>query len=679
MPQFLEARDLRIAADIGGTFTDLIAVERDTKRAIATKVSSRPDQPAEGVLEGLRQVLSDPARLEFLVHGQTVGLNAFLERKGARVLLLMTAGVSDAYTIARHDRRDLYALQYRKPTRLVPRRDVFEVPERLRADGSIEIPLDPASLEPVMERIERDQIQAVAVCLLHAYLNPVHEEHIRELLHERCPAVFVSLSSEVAREWREYERASSAVLNAYVAPSIERYLRHLELKLAELNVTAPVRIMQSNGGVTSTRRARRQPIQTLLSGPVGGAIAAARLGEATGRRNLLCADMGGTSFDVSMVVDGRPTGSTEAELEGLPLLLPLIDIHTIGAGGGSIGWLEGGGLRVGPHSAGADPGPACYGRGGRSPTVTDANIVLGRLDAEHFLGGRMALDTEAASAALKPLATELGLTVLALAEGMLRIINAAMADAIRTITVKQGIDPREFSLVAFGGAGPMHAVALAHELEIPEVIVPWSPGTFSAWGMLQTDIRQDFTQSFYRPVDRLAGDEVLSSLRALERTGATALEEDGVETGRITFERAADLRYVGQEYSVNVPLPGDEPVDPRVAAVAFHEAHRARYGHAMPDASVEFVNLRVAAIGTISRWPWTRRPPPREGDGRLGQRTVVFDGVKHDTPALLRHGISASDRLAGPLLIHEDSATTVIPPGWKARVDDCLNLLVHQP
>jgi N-methylhydantoinase A len=673
MPGPSPGGDLRVSADIGGTFTDLIALDKPRGRVIATKVSSRPEQPADSVLEGLAALTDEPARIESLVHGQTVGLNTFLQRAGARVVLLMTAGVRDAYTIARHDRRDLYALRYRKPERLVTRRDTLEVAERLRADGSVETPLDVASLEPVFERIERDGIEAVAVCFLHAYVNPVHELQVRELLLARFPRLVVSLSSDVAREWREYERASSAVVNAYVAPSIERYLAHLEERLASMGVTAPLRIMQSNGGVTSTRRARRLPIQTLLSGPVGGAIAAARLARASRRPNLLCADMGGTSFDVSLVVEERPTSSTETELEGLPLLLPLIDIHTIGAGGGSIAWLEAGGLRVGPRSAGASPGPACYGRGGREPTVTDANVRLGRLDPARFLGGRMGLDEDAARAALDPMADELGLSELDLAEGMLAVVNAAMADAIRTITVKQGIDPRDFSLVAFGGAGPMHAVALAQELEIREVIVPWSPGTFSAWGMLQTDIRQDFARSFYRPLDAIGASELASSFAELEREAAEALADDGAATADLGFVRTADLRYVGQEYSVAVALPGAEP---RQAAERFHAAHRARYGHAMPEAPVEFVNLRVAVIGRVEQWPYDLASG-RNSDGPVaGRRTVVFDGAAHEALTLVRGAMPAGELFAGPALIHDDSATTVVAPGWQARVDDDLHLVI---
>src|SRR5256886_4972246 len=506
----------RVAMDIGGTFTDFVVVDEAARATSTGKTSTTPANPEQGVLSGLTQVVSELSDISFVVHGTTVGLNAFLERKGTRVLLVMTAGLRDAYSIARHDRKELYTLRYRKPERLVPRHDVYEVVERLRWDGSVDTVFDESSLEPLIEAVKREGIEAVAVCLVNAYVNPDHELRTREVLQRECPGLSVKLSHEIAREWREYERASTAVLNAYVAPRVEGYLRSLEEELSGRGVDETLHVMQSNGGITTAAKARQQPVQTLLSGPVGGTIGGAALSRATGRLKLLCVDMGGTSFDLSLIVDVRPTVSTETELEGLPILMPLVDIHTIGAGGGSLAWLEAGGLRVGPQSAGADPGPACYGRGGTQPTVTDANLFLGRLDAGYFLGGRMTLNEEASERALASVAAEVGLRTTALAEGMLAIINARMADAMRTITVKQGIDPREYSLVAFGGAGPMHAVWLAEELEIGEVIVPWSPGTFSAWGMLQTDMRHDVVRSFYRPLAELDAGDVTTVLEALD-------------------------------------------------------------------------------------------------------------------------------------------------------------------
>jgi N-methylhydantoinase A len=484
----------------------------------------------------------------------------------------------------------------------------------------------------------------------------------------------VTLSHEIAREWREYERASTAILNAYIAPRVGRYLQALESELDDLHVASTLYVMQSNGGITTARAARAQPVQTLLSGPVGGSIGGAALSRAIGRPNLLCIDMGGTSFDLSLVVGGRPTVSTETELEGLPVMMPLVDIHTIGAGGGSLAWLEAGGLRVGPQSAGADPGPACYGAGGTEPTVTDANLFLGRLDPGYFLGGRMSLDRDAAEHALSAVASRLGLDDVAFAEGMLAIVNAKMADAMRTITVKQGIDPREFSLVAFGGAGPMHAAWLAEELDIAEVVVPWSPGTFSAWGMLQTDIRHDVVRSFYRPLQGLDGAEVAAGFRALEEEGAALLADEGVAADARYYVRSADMRYVGQEYTVSVAVGDEVRLDE--LGPAFHDAHRTRYGHSTPDAPVEFVNLRVAAMGSVGAAAAPFQAPEDAGDPLLDRRPVVFDGKPHDTAVLLRDALLPGARWEGPAVVVEESATTVVPPGHAIAVDDLGNLLI---
>jgi N-methylhydantoinase A len=459
-----------------------------------------------------------------------------------------------------------------------------------------------------------------------------------------------------------------------VAPRVESYLRNLGDELTARDVKATLHVMQSNGGITTAAKARRQPVQTLLSGPVGGTIGGAALSRAIDRPNLLCVDMGGTSFDLSLIIDGRPTVSTETDLEGLPILMPLVDIHTIGAGGGSLAWLEAGGLRVGPQSAGAMPGPACYGRGGTQPTVTDANLFLGRLDPEFFLGGRMRLDDEAYARAVHLVAAEIGLDDTALAEGMLAIVNANMADAMRTITVKQGIDPREFALVAFGGAGPMHAVWLAEELEIAEVIVPWSPGTFSAWGMLQTDMRHDVVRTFFHPLAGLDPSSVSETFAELEADGSELLEHEGIGPDDRYFLRSADMRYVGQEYTVNLPVGARISLDE--IDTAFHDAHRIRYGHSTPGAPVELVNLRVATMGRIASAMPAYRPPAAAEDPLTGHRTVVFGGERHETPVLLRQRLAPGARHAGPAVIEEDSSTIVVPPGHVAALDGLGNLVI---
>jgi N-methylhydantoinase A len=660
--------------DIGGTFTDFVAADTVERRMFTGKALTTSDDPARGVLAGLRTLVPDATDIGFTVHGTTVGLNAFLQRRGTRVLLIMTAGLRDSYSIARGDRKQLYALQYRKPERLVPRRDVVEVRERLRSDGSVLEPLHEEDFGTLVDLIRAESIEAVAVCFVHAYVNPVHELLAREILRASVPRLSVALSHEVAREWREYERASSTVLNAYIAPPVQRYLASLEHEMHGLGVRATLHVMQSNGGVMTAEAARGLPIQTLFSGPVGGTIGGAGLSEAMARRNLICVDMGGTSFDMSLIVGGEPSVSTETELEGIPILMPLVDIHTIGAGGGSLAWLEAGALRVGPQSAGADPGPACYGRGGTEPTVTDANLFLGRLDPHFFLGGRMTLDQGAAASSIRRLAVQIGIDDLALADGMLAIVNARMADAMRTITVKQGIDPRDFSLVAYGGAGPMHAAWLARELGIREVIVPWSPGTFSAWGMLHTDVRHDLTQTFYRPAAGLDVQELDGVYRSLAQRGVDILLAESVRKDAMYFSRSADMRYVGQEYSVNIAVaPGTS-----LPAIedAFHLAHRTRYGQATPGAPVEFVNLRMAAMGRLERDVYGLAAGSSGLDPVQGMRRAIFDGRVHETASLQRSRLPRGERRRGPAIVQEDTATTVVPPEHALTVDPLGNLII---
>ena len=666
----------RVAADIGGTFTDLV-IEPSEGPVFVGKVPTTPQDPAQGVVAGLGALLGDPSRVEFFVHGTTVGLNAFLERKGERVLLLTTAGHRDGYTIARGNRRSLYELRYRKPELLVGRRDVHEIRGRLAWDGEVIEPLCAADFEPVVDKAKAEGIHAIAVCFLHAFAYPEHELKAREILHAALPGISVSLSHEVAREWREYERASSAVMNAYIAPVVQRYLGSLETKLASKGVDAPVHVMQSNGGVISAATARSNPVFTLLSGPVGGTIAGTALAQRTGLGNLLCIDMGGTSFDLSLVVDGLASTARESELDGLPLLMSSVDIRTIGTGGGSIAWLEDGAVRVGPHSAGSVPGPACYGHGGTAPTVTDANLYVGRLGERSLLGGDMPLDRAACNSAIEGVSKRAGLTSLALAEGILAISNAAMADAMRTITVSQGVDPRDFTLVAFGGAGPMAAAFLADELDIASVLIPPFPGTLSAWGMLQTDLRQDFTRSFFQPVRSASESDLDSVFRQLEREGESAMVEEGVLARSLSYLRSADMRYVGQEYTINVPVA--EPLALGALIDEFHSAYRRRYGHSSPAADVEFVNLRVAAIGALNRYDSSGSTTQHDGNATvLGERPAVFDGKHHTTPVLRRDGLPTSFHSTGPAIVEEQSATTVVPPGWSLTVDPHQNLLLSK-
>lgn len=664
----------RVSADIGGTFTDIV-VEPSDAPVFLGKVPTTPDNPARGVIEGVQGLVGDLSDIEFFVHGTTVGLNAFLERKGERVCLICTQGHADSYTIARGNRHSLYKLRYAKPRQLVPRRDVHEISARIAADGEVLKPVEREDLLPLVEKVKSEGIQAIAVCLLHAYAYPEHELQVREILQQEVPGVSITLSHEIAREWREYERSSTAVMNAYVAPVVERYLKTLQDELAEKGLASTVHIMKSSGGVNSADAGMKHPVFSLLSGPVGGTIAGTAMASRVGRPNLLCVDMGGTSFDLSLVVDGHANTTLETELEGLPLLMSVVDIATIGTGGGSIAWLEDGAMRVGPHSAGSQPGPACYGRGGTQPTVTDANLYLGRLGDRSLLSGEMSLDTDACATAIETLASEAGLDPVVFAEGILSISNAAMADAMRTITISQGVDPRDFTLVAFGGAGPMAAVFLAAELDVHEVMIPRYPGTFSAWGMLKTDLRKDYTQNFFHHA-ATAGPAALDEVFVeLEKEGRAALFDESVPDSKIRFERSADMRYVGQEYTINIPMGVDPSIED--ITVDFHRLHHRRFGHSTEASPVEFVNLRVAAFGELDKYEDLNQfRETQDPELELVKRQAIFDGETYDTPVISRDDLAMDSRFAGPMIIEEQSATTIVPPGWFIALDEAGNVLV---
>lgn len=672
----------RVSMDIGGTFTDVVTYDDGTGVFAASKASTTPDDLSDGVVQGLRSVVESPSDIGFLVHGTTQGLNAFLERRGVPVLLLATDGVEDTYHIARGPRARLYDLHYRKPTPLVPRRDVLGIGGRMAVDGTEVTPLDEQAVREAAAVAGERGHGAIAIAFLFSYKNPEHELRAREIvLEELGPDFTVSLSHEAAKEWREYERTSSAVVESYTGPIVRNYLSGLEVRLREDGLTVPLHVMQSSGGILTADSARRRPLQTLLSGPVGGAIACAELSRVIERPNLIGIDMGGTSFDVSLVVDGEPDVSAEAALEGLPMLMSVVNIHTVGAGGGSVAWVEAGGLRVGPRSAGARPGPACYGRGGTEPTVTDANLVLGRIEAAGFAGGQLTLDADNAVAAVAELAEQFDLDAVAMAEGICDVANSKMAQAIRTITVARGIEPRDSGLVAFGGAGPMHAVFLAKELGIAETIVPRFPGAFSAWGMLQTKIRKDVTEPYFFLDADLNGADMAAVLTKMEEDTLATLADEGVPAERRTAAHAVDIRYAAQEYTLTVPLvAAKEPsTDDFLTTIAerFAELHKSRYGHANLGAPIEFVTLRSTAFGDLGRpepqkWPHAESP---EFPHKI--RQVVFNGEQCDTIVASRDDLFAGHRLTGPAVIVEDTATTVVPPDYALTVDEIGSLIIR--
>jgi N-methylhydantoinase A len=663
----------RVSMDIGGTFTDVVAYDEQSGTYAAGKASTTPADLTEGVLAGLEQVVGSPGDIAFTVHGTTQGLNAFLQRRGERVLLLATRGAGDVYHLARGNRTRLYDIHFRKPRPLLPRRDIVEIGGRLDAAGAELEPLDEDAVRLAARRVREEGFGAVAVGFLFSYVNPDHELRAQEILQEELDGTTVSLSHRVAREWREYERTSSAVIDAYTAPIVRRYLERLDGELRSRGLAVPLHVMQSSGGIVTAESARELTLQTLLSGPVGGTMGGVALARLLGRPNLICVDMGGTSFDVSLVVDGAPDVSSEAELEGFPLLMPVVNIHTIGAGGGSLAYAEAGGLRVGPESAGADPGPACYGRGGTQPTVTDANVVLGRVDPANFAGGSMTLDADAARDAVAGLGRELGLETTPLAEGICDVANAKMAQAIRTLTVEKGIEPRDFALVAIGGAGPMHAVFLARELGIREVLVPRFPGAFSAWGMLEAEVRKDASRAYFAPLAEVDRQDLAGLLARLEDEGFAGLADEGLTRETARVEHALDLRYVGQEYSLTIALTGPrEPLEDSFAedvSARFHDAHRRRFGHANPGAPVEVVVVRTAALGDLGRADPGRLDEHADLGYPSQTRRVTFGREDHDATVVRRDDLRRGAEVPGPAVISEQTATTVVPPGAVATVD----------
>jgi N-methylhydantoinase A len=660
--------------DIGGTFTDAVSYDEVTGRYQAGKASTTPGELSVGVRAAMADLVADLGDLSFAVHGTTQGLNAFLQRRGERVLLVASAGVGDVYQIARGNRNALYQIQYRKPKPLVGRADTVEIRGRLDSRGDEVEPLNEGDVLAAARRFSEGGYTSVAVALLFSYEEPAHELRVLELLrHELGDDVSISLSHRLAREWREYERTSTTVLDAYTAPIVRTYLEELATGLAADGMGVPLHIMQSSGGIITAGAAREHTVQTILSGPVGGAMGGVSLARLTRRPNLICVDMGGTSFDVSLILDGRADVSTEASLEGFPLLMPVVNIHTIGAGGGSVAYSEDGGLRVGPRSAGASPGPACYGRGGTEPTVTDANVALGRVDLNSFAGGELVLGPDLARQAVGDLGTELGLDPFEMAEGILDVINAKMAQAIRTLTVERGIEPRDFALVAFGGAGPMHAAFLAAELEIDHVIVPRFPGAFSAWGMLETQLRRDSARGFPFALETADLDALSLIYSEISAEVSGQILSEGVSEAAISLNYAVDARYIGQEYTLTIPVGSVGALqDGRWRAqikTAFDEAHQARFGHSNSDAPIEFVIARVTAFGDLGRAePSPLSVPSRPAEAEL--RSVHFGGSAYETPLFQRDHLAPETTLEGPLIVAEPTATTVLPPdGWLLEVD----------
>jgi N-methylhydantoinase A len=668
-----------VGIDVGGTFTDLTAVDAETGRVVVTKVPSRPRHEAAAVLAGLEALGIASADVRRLVHGTTVGTNAVLERRGARVALLTTAGFRDLIEIGRTKRNipALFIPTFVRPKPVVERKHRFEVVERLGPDGAVLIPLDAASIDRALDGALAADAEAVAVCLLHAYLNGTHERVVADAVKGRAPGLPVSCSADVVAEYREFERFSTTVLNAYLQPLMEGYLTSLEERLLATGYTHGVLTVASSGGMMTTDTARRLPIKTIFSGPAGGVSQACFVGAAADIRDFITYDMGGTSTDVCLVRDLQPLMTADAMVGAFPVKVSQIDMHTVGAGGGSIAWLDvDGSLQVGPRSAGASPGPAAYGLGGTEPAVTDANVVLGRIGTRRRLGGSIAIDPARARRAVEELARRMTrpLGVEALAEGIVTIAVARMTSAIREISIQRGHDPRDFTLIAFGGAGPMHALAMAEEIGIPRVLVPRHPGNFSALGLLAADIKHDDVRTRVGPLrERLPA--LRQAFAEMETAARQQLEREGFAPERQKLLRSLDLRYRGQAFELNLAVSDpDLPVD-RIEA-DFHRAHRDTYGHANPEAAIELVNARLTAYGLVPKPTAARHVAPgADLQGALDERRPVwFEGRAHDCPVWDRDRLPEGAVLSGPAIVEEFGATTVVPPGWRGTMDSHGNL-----
>ena len=683
-----------IGVDVGGTFTDVVFADTESGRILIHKTPTTRVDPSRGVVAGIGELcarfdLPRPA-IDHVLHGTTIGTNAVLEHDGALTGMITTAGYRDIVHIGRHQRPQHYSIRQEIPWQdrpLVRRRHRLTVSERLTPPRGEElVPLDEEAVRDAARALRAEGVEAIAICFLFSYLNAAHESRAREIVEEEHPDCFICTSAEVAPQFREFERFTTALLNAFVGPRLRAYIRRIERSLSIEGFASDLHVMCSNGGVATPATVAKTPVSTLLSGPAAGVLGGAWSGALSGHDRMITFDVGGTSADIGIVIDGRFAEATARDtwIGGYPVLAPMIDIHTIGAGGGSIAHVDSAGaFRVGPRSAGAHPGPAAYAQGGIEPTVTDANLVLGRLDPDNFLGGAMWLDRAAARHAIGGLAARLGLGLDEAAEGILTIVNANMANAISSRTVQKGLDPRDFALVAFGGAGPLHGAEVAHALGIPRVIVPAYPGITSAVGLLTTDLKYDAVRSEFQAGDTVDLGRLDADLAAMQSELARQLLEDGIASGDATFERSGDLRYVGQGYELRVPFPDRQLEEAALSQIfaRFAELHRVEYGHVFEESPIEIVNIRVTGIG---RMPKIAAPRVATG-GSLAKALVktahcVFrcDGALETmaTPFYRRSDLPLEQPIVGPAIVLQTDSTTVVLPGTTLIAEAGGNLIL---
>ena len=683
-----------VGVDVGGTFTDVIFADTESGRTEIHKVPTTPDDPSDGVSTAISGLCERhniaPTEINHLLHGTTIATNAILQHDGAKTGMITTRNYRDILHIGRHQRPEHYSIMQEVPWQdrvLVRRQHRLTASERIAPPtGQVLTELDEDEVRTAIQELKKADIESIAVCFLFSYLNPVHENRARELIEEEYPECFVTTSSSVSPQFREFERFTTATMNAFIGPKVRDYVNHLATRIGDDGIRADLHVMSSNGGVATAKMVSDRPVMTLLSGPAAGVLGGAWTGELSNRTKLITFDMGGTSADIGIVSDGTfaQASARDTWIAGYPLLVSMIDIHTIGAGGGSIAYADpGGGFRVGPRSAGAIPGPAAYGRGGKQPTVTDANVVLGRLDKDYFLGGEMSLDDSAAQQAITGLATELGLGVPDTADGILTLVTANMANAIRSRTVQKGIDPREFALIAFGGAGPLHAVDVARELGMSEVIIPPYPGITSAVGLLTTDLKYDTIRTEFQVSGEIDLQRLNSDLEEMERELTDQFLNDGLAESAISFQRSGDLRYVGQGYELRITFSDVSLDDDSLQEIfnQFHIQHRAEYGHDFPDSAIEIVNARVTGIGQMPKISQpedinsgTQESALMKSGGcmfRVDNRLEEFETMFYQREKLpLEHSI------AGPAIIIQQDSTTVVPPNNQFVSDTAGNMII---
>ncbi len=679
----------RVTVDTGGTFSDFVHLNEQTGEISIAKIASTPDDPSRAILAGLDALLASVTEADeigYFCHGTTVGTNALLEGKGVRTALLVTEGFRGIYPVGEQARpygTAIFDVMYDKPAPLVPSRLTGEVKERIDFRGNVLRPLDETALRESVRALKAQNIESIAVCLLFSFLHPEHEARVRDIVLEEIPGCSVSLSCEVLPQIREYYRLSTTVINAYLQPILARYIAQLDRRLAAAGiVTRQKYIMQSNGGMATFAAAARRAVTTVLSGPAGGVTAGVLACGMSGSANIITFDMGGTSCDVALIRDGEPLLSSRGKIEGRDLAVPMLDINTVSAGGGTVATVDRFGvLQVGPQSAGAVPGPACYGRGGEAPTITDCNLVLGYLGEDNFLGGRMRLDAAKARAAIEAaVAKPLGLDVAEAAEGIVRVIDVKMEEAIKAISTMRGHDLRDFMLLAFGGAGPLHAGRIVRDLGMAGVIVPLYPGVFSAIGLLMSDVKHDYVRSKLSPLSEVAPADVNGMFERMVAQALEELRDDGFAADHIRIERALDMRYAGQGYEIAVPCPVQplQEADLKQLRTTFDQQHQAMFGHMAPQEPVEIVSFRVRGIGLVPPVEMPKFKPAGTTlrDARRELRRVRFDGRELDCPVYQRERLDVGLTVAGPAVLDQFDCTTVICPGQTARVDEWKNLIV---